>query len=526
MPNLELNGNVDILDFPNEEQRTCAAVWRLLHYAVSDANIDLNKNKPELINKIIPILQKETVSLTPKDVTDLLEAYNELSQLVYPATNESLWLKEKGVLDDKEKLTTHESSWLKVWLWLTKWPKNEPELEKAKPRPFKYINDSIKYVYWLTWGVLGLIILLFISYQSYIYFISDTLQAVVEQESSLKIIEDKISAAKEASKEEIRTRANLEAKHPFSDLYSQRDVIWRKLNSSYCVLRNVSFVWARWYPDSSINCKDGTAAPSPDREIQEKAARDNFFAGAKAVLRISNFLILPTLTGLLGALAYVIRDVLLSFSKSSFLISKRRQWVMRVALGSLLGMISGIVISPDIKDFKELSFTPLAWGFLMGYSVEFAFSVFDSLVKKGISAFGSTNAKVDDKLPPPGTPQVNAITPTSGSSAGGDEVKITGSGFTDDAIVRFGTNPAKSIVDGEKKISATSPPGQGTVSVTVSAKGVSSIADTASQFTYGGGSSPEVTDDDGDTHVCDLDFPIEEPTPDEELPTAERGVEP
>ena len=95
--------------------------------------------------------------------------------------------------------------------------------------------------------------------------------------------------------------------------------------------------------------------------------------------------------GLLGALAFVIRGILDSFSKSSFILGARRRWGMRVALGPLLGLISGIVIAPDIQDFKELSFSPLVWGFLMGYSVEFAFSLFDFLIQKGRSAVSYTH---------------------------------------------------------------------------------------------------------------------------------------
>ena len=81
-------------------------------------------------------------------------------------------------------------------------------------------------------------------------------------------------------------------------------------------------------------------------------------------------------------------------------------------------------------------------------------------------------------------PQVSAISPTSGTKAGGASVTITGSGFTDATAVDFGSVSAAMTVDSDTEITAASPPGTGTVDITVISPGGDSAAGPADQFTY------------------------------------------
>ncbi|MCL6563429.1 MAG: IPT/TIG domain-containing protein [Firmicutes bacterium] len=82
-------------------------------------------------------------------------------------------------------------------------------------------------------------------------------------------------------------------------------------------------------------------------------------------------------------------------------------------------------------------------------------------------------------------PQVTSVSPSGGPAAGGTPVVIQGSGFTGATAVLFGSTPASSFtVVSDSKISATTPPGSGTVNVTVvTANGVSSPSPDAT-FTY------------------------------------------
>jgi Bacterial Ig-like domain (group 3)/IPT/TIG domain len=83
---------------------------------------------------------------------------------------------------------------------------------------------------------------------------------------------------------------------------------------------------------------------------------------------------------------------------------------------------------------------------------------------------------------------VTRVSPARGTVAGGTRVTITGSGFTAspaDTGVSFGGAAApKFIIDSGTQITATSPPGTGTVHVTVTTPAGTSAATAADQFTY------------------------------------------
>jgi len=102
---------------------------------------------------------------------------------------------------------------------------------------------------------------------------------------------------------------------------------------------------------------------------------------------------------------------------------------------------------------------------------------------------GTSAAGAADQFTYDGTtagPQVTGIDPASGSVAGGDTVTITGSGFTGATDVSIGPASAPAMnVDSDTQITATTPPGSGTVDVIVTTPAGASAATTADQFTYG-----------------------------------------
>ncbi|MER0477538.1 IPT/TIG domain-containing protein [Streptomyces sp. Edi2] len=66
-------------------------------------------------------------------------------------------------------------------------------------------------------------------------------------------------------------------------------------------------------------------------------------------------------------------------------------------------------------------------------------------------------------------PVVTSVSPTQGLPAGGTNVTITGSGFTGATMVRFGPNGTTFVIVSDTQITAKTPPGTGTVQVTVTA---------------------------------------------------------
>ena len=82
-------------------------------------------------------------------------------------------------------------------------------------------------------------------------------------------------------------------------------------------------------------------------------------------------------------------------------------------------------------------------------------------------------------------PAVASLAPAAGPAAGGTAVTITGAHFLGATAVSFGTVAAASFtVNSDTSITAVSPAGAGTVAVTVSTFGGTSVAVAADQFTY------------------------------------------
>ena len=85
--------------------------------------------------------------------------------------------------------------------------------------------------------------------------------------------------------------------------------------------------------------------------------------------------------------------------------------------------------------------------------------------------------------PPP--PAVTGVNPSSGPTSGDTSVTITGTNLSGATSVSFGSNGATNVnVLSSTQITATSPPGSGTVDVTVTTSGGTSATGPADRFTY------------------------------------------
>ncbi len=90
-----------------------------------------------------------------------------------------------------------------------------------------------------------------------------------------------------------------------------------------------------------------------------------------------------------------------------------------------------------------------------------------------IAAGGRFNLAIGALAP---LPAVTKLEPGSGPASGGTLVRITGSHFTAATAVMFGSTAATSFtIDSDTEITAVSPPGSGTVHVTVQAAGGTSV---------------------------------------------------
>ena len=88
-------------------------------------------------------------------------------------------------------------------------------------------------------------------------------------------------------------------------------------------------------------------------------------------------------------------------------------------------------------------------------------------------------------------PTVTSVSPNGGPTAGGTSVTVTGTGFSDDATVDFGSSPGSGVtVHSSTSITVQSPADTGDVDVLVSTPGGTSVSSVNDLFAYG---APSVT---------------------------------
>ncbi len=95
----------------------------------------------------------------------------------------------------------------------------------------------------------------------------------------------------------------------------------------------------------------------------------------------------------------------------------------------------------------------------------------------------------------PGTPTVTGISPTSGTTAGGTSVTITGTNLANAIAVYFGTQAGTIVSDSGTQVVATTPAeSAGTVDTTVFTVGYNQTAtSTADQYTFGASATPTLS---------------------------------
>jgi hypothetical protein len=115
-------------------------------------------------------------------------------------------------------------------------------------------------------------------------------------------------------------------------------------------------------------------------KTRELSRRARLSAGF--VLDILQSYILPLLYGLLGASAYVLRTMSNEIEEVKYSVGSNRGYALRLALGTLAGLIVGwfIFLLPGQTFLASIS--PFAVAFLVGYNIELIFSLMDNLIIK------------------------------------------------------------------------------------------------------------------------------------------------
>lgn len=105
---------------------------------------------------------------------------------------------------------------------------------------------------------------------------------------------------------------------------------------------------------------------------------------------------------------------------------------------------------------------------------------------------GTSAASAGDRFTYAEAPTVASLTPATGPSAGGTQVTLTGTHLSAASTVKFGHQYASGVsVLSDTQLTAISPPGSGTVDLTVTSPGGTSAVTGSARFSYAG--APAIT---------------------------------
>lgn len=115
-------------------------------------------------------------------------------------------------------------------------------------------------------------------------------------------------------------------------------------------------------------------------------------------LELMQFYILPLLYGLLGASAYVLRNLNTAIRDITYVTESNISYRLRIQLGGLSGLAIGWFPTTDsLVSFGSL--TPMALAFAMGYNVEILFASMDKFILR----FSTLGTPPPQKKPTPPT---------------------------------------------------------------------------------------------------------------------------
>ena len=165
------------------------------------------------------------------------------------------------------------------------------------------------------------------------------------------------------------------------------------------------------------------------------------------------------------------------------------------ALGPISGGTSVTITGANLTGATAVRFGTVAAGFTVASATQItatappeAVGTVDVTVT---NSNGTSSVNIADRFTYTALPIVTALSPNSGSPAGGTMVTITGANLTGATSVKFGgAAVAGFTVNGTTQITATAPAGMaGTIDVTVTAPNGTSAASAADRFTYAAGTA-------------------------------------
>ena len=318
-----------------------ASLYRYLRYAASRSDIGFGK---DLIDPLIPLLRQDAGAMSDADEALLWDGYDRLSRLVAPATDESL-----EIADQIRQARAADA-----------------EHVGTCPIEARIRRELRKIVV-----VLIVMVAIFLVTQAYVIVLTDVLQDHKSLREQHRSILTQIQTLRAAN-------PDLKA-GPLKPLLDRQAKLEGKMMVSSRAEAHLMAMW--WWAYPKPDGMDGSREPDATEAASVRMVAVEDYA--QSLLGILSQYVLPLILGLLGAVAYIVRRALFNLAYHSYTPSFEGQFVMRLSLGGLLGVIAGIMFSLDEAELQTYSLSLVVVAFLMGYSVEFAFSLFDRAIERG-----------------------------------------------------------------------------------------------------------------------------------------------
>ncbi len=345
---------------------------KLLAYAIKNPDIVVEDS---LLNKVVPVLRKDSHLFDDQDEINLWSSYNALTQLVKPATYFSLTIAD-GLVEEKNDLNTEYNKLLKILYFWKKSPSTESEsIRKCRSElrtVFTYLISTV---------------ILYILVQSYCALLTNALTdsgKFLNNWKTQKEVVNNLQKVVNAEKAKAAEVDKLKDEQIYLVLLNKQVAasVQTLVKLTTPIMGSIDF--SNWNTNTIQDC-DNVMIYKEDHGYYERISTCLAMETqiATSIDTILSGFILPLILGVLGATAFVVRQALDKLKNNSYVPGATGKLSMRLCLGGLLGVISGIFMSTSSTvSMQGFNLSLVMVSLVMGYSIEVAFSLFDGVVER------------------------------------------------------------------------------------------------------------------------------------------------
>ncbi len=310
------------------------AVSVLLEYAVQRSDIDV---KDEFLQMTIPLLRKTENELGELDEIHLWSAYNNLSKSAFPATAESIKIANQIYVSGLEIQEPDDEH-------------RHREVQNGFYSISKGCKRQIKQTLSLT--IFLLIVYLFV--QGDAILVGEAVKKLGEMQTKYTLNHQREDDFRATNPAPIEFPASIRVEKDAIDGIVKMMLLTPGIALDIHVCDSVT---------NTLGCMKWKA---------------------ELWLQVLTTLFLPFILGFLGSAASLVRQTLNNLENKSFKQAWPGQLLLRLVLGGLVGELSGVIFAPSLEELQTLKLSLVFVAFLMGYSTNMAFGVFDKSIESVI----------------------------------------------------------------------------------------------------------------------------------------------